>query len=60
MVPYADATVSCLEANAGASDMRRSKLKYSKIVTNKDNAALDKTKHIYNDQLTISNTPQAV
>ena len=40
--------------------MRRSRLKYSKIATHKDNATLDKTKLIYNDQLTISNTPQAV
>ena len=58
--PYSGCTVSGLEAGADASDLRVTKLKYGKIAGKKGNAALDKTKIIYNDQITISGIPLEV
>ena len=58
--PYAGCTVSGLEAGADASDLRVTKLKYGKIAGKKGNAALDKTKIVYNDQITISGIPLEV
>ena len=54
--PYAGCTVSGLEAG----DLRVTKLKYGKIAGKKGNAALDKTKIVYNDQITISDIPLEV
>ncbi len=54
--PYAGCTVSGLEAG----DLRVTKLKYGKIAGKKGNAALDKTKIVYNDQITISGIPLEV
>ena len=58
--PYAGCTVSGLEAGADASDLRVTKLKYGKIAGKKGNAALDKTKIVYNDRITISGIPLEV
>ena len=58
--PYAGCTVSGLEEGANASDLRVTKLKYGKIAGKKGNAALDKTKIVYNDQITITDIPLEV
>ena len=58
--PYAGCTVSGLEDGAEASDLRVTKLKYGKIAGKKGNAALDKTKIVYNDQITITDIPMEV
>ena len=58
--PYAGCKVSGLEDGADASDLRVTKLKYGKIAGKKGNAALDKTKIVYNDQITISGIPLEV
>ena len=58
--PYAGCTVSGLEDGADATDLRVTKLKYGKIAGKKGNAALDKTKIVYNDQITISGIPLEV
>ena len=58
--PYAGCTVSGLEEGADTSDLRVTKLKYGKIAGKKGNAALDKTKIIYNGQITISGIPLEV
>ena len=58
--PYAGCTVSGLEDGAEASDLRVTKLKYGKIAGKKGNAALDKTKIVYNDQITITDIPLEV
>ena len=58
--PYAGCTVSGLEDGADASDLRVIKLKYGKIAGKKGNAALDKTKIVYNDQITITDIPLEV
>ena len=58
--PYAGCTVSGLEEGADATDLRVTKLKYGKIAGKKGNAALDKTKIVYNDQITISDIPLEV
>ena len=58
--PYAGCTVSGLEEGANASDLRVIKLKYGKIAGKKGNAALDKTKIVYNDQITITDIPLEV
>ena len=58
--PYAGCTVSGLEDGADASNLRVIKLKYGKIAGKKGNAALDKTKIVYNDQITITNIPLEV
>ena len=58
--PYAGCTVSGLEDGADASNLRVIKLKYGKIAGKKGNAALDKTKIVYNDQITITDIPLEV
>ena len=58
--PYAGCTITGLEQGADASDLRVTKLKYGKIAGKKGNAALDKTKIVYNDQITISGIPLEV
>ena len=58
--PYAGCTITGLEQGADASDLRVTKLKYGKIAGKKGNAALDKTKIVYNDQITISDIPLEV
>ena len=58
--PYAGCKVSGLEDGADASDLRVTKLKYGKIAGKKGNAALDKTKIVYNGQITISGIPLEV
>ena len=58
--PYAGCTIRGLEQGADASDLRVTKLKYGKIAGKKGNAALDKTKIVYNDQITISDIPLEV
>ena len=58
--PYAGCTVSGLEDGADASDLRVTKLKYGKIAGKKGSAALDKTKIVYNDQITITDIPLEV
>ena len=58
--PYTGCKVSGLEDGADASDLRVTKLKYGKIAGKKGNAALDKTKIVYNDQITISGIPLEV
>ena len=58
--PYAGCKVSGLEEGADATDLRVTKLKYGKIAGKKGNAALDKTKIIYNGQITISGIPLEV
>ena len=58
--PYAGCTVSGLEEGADADDLRVTKLKYGKIAGKKGNAALDKTKIVYNDQITITDIPLEV
>ena len=58
--PYDGCTVSGLESGTDASDLRVTKLKYGKIAGKKGNAALDKTKIIYNDQITITGIPMEV
>ncbi len=58
--PYDGCKVDGLEAGADASDLRVIKLKYGKIAGKKGNAALDKTKIIYNDQITITDIPMEV
>ena len=60
MKPYAGCKVSGLEDGADASDLRVTKLKYGKIAGKKGNAALDKTKIVYNGQITISDIPLEV
>ena len=49
--PYAGCKVSGLEEGADATDLRVTKLKYGKIAGKKGNAALDKTKIVYNGQI---------
>ena len=58
--PYAGCTITGLEQGADASDLRVTKLKYGKIAGKKGNAALDKTKIVYNDQITITGIPLEV
>ena len=58
--PYSGCTVSGLEDGVDASDLRVTKLKYGKIAGKKGNAALDKTKIVYNDQITITDIPLEV
>ena len=58
--PYAECKVNGLEDGADASDPRVTKLKYGKIAGKKGNAALDKTKIVYNDQITITDIPLEV
>ena len=58
--PYDGCKVDGLEAGADASDLRVIKLKYGKIAGKKGNAALDKTKIVYNDQITITDIPLEV
>ena len=58
--PYDGCTVSGLESGTDASDLRVTKLKYGKIAGKKGNAALDKTKIVYNDQITITGIPLEV
>ena len=58
--PYAGCTVSGLEYGADDTDLRVTKLKYGKIAGKKGNAALDKTKIVYNDQITITDIPLEV
>ena len=58
--PYAGCTVSGLKKGAKASDLRVTKLKYGKIAGKKGNAALNKTKIIYNGKITISGIPLEV
>ena len=60
MEPYAGCTVSGLKKGAKASDLRVTKLKYGKIAGKKGNAALNKTKIIYNGKITISGIPLEV
>ena len=58
--PYAGCTITGLEQGSDASDLRVTKLKYGKIAGKKGNAALDKTKIVYNDQITITGIPLEV
>ena len=58
--PYTGCKVSGLEDGADASDLRVTKLKYGKIAGKNGNAALDKTKIVYNGQITISDIPLEV
>ena len=58
--PYAGCKVSGLEEGADATDLRVTKLKYGKIAGKKGNAALNKTKIIYNGKITISGIPLEV
>ena len=58
--PYEGCTISGLEDGADADDLRVTKLKYGKIAGKKGNAALDKTKIVYNDRITISGIPLEV
>ena len=58
--PYAGCKVIGLEEGADATDLRVTKLKYGKIAGKKGNAALDKTKIVYNGQITISDIPLEV
>ena len=58
--PYTGCTVSGLKKGAKASDLRVTKLKYGKIAGKKGNAALNKTKIIYNGKITISGIPLEV
>ena len=57
VTPYDGCTFSGLEEGADASDLRVTKLKYGKIAGKKGNAALDKTKIVYNSKITISDIP---
>ena len=58
--PYAGCTITGLENGINAPNLRVSKLKYGKIAGKKGNAALDKTKIVYNGQITISGIPLEV
>ena len=63
--PYEGCTISGLEDGADADDLRVTKLKYGKIAgkkgnAKKGNAALDKTKIVYNSKITISDIPLEV
>ena len=58
--PYAGCTITGLENGINAPNLRVSKLKYGKIAGKKGNAALNKTKIVYNGQITISGIPLEV
>ena len=56
--PYAGCTITGLEAGADANDLRVTNLKYGNIAGKKrSNAALDKTKIVYNSKITIGDIP---
>ena len=58
--PYDGCTITGLEDGAIATNLRVTKLKYGKRAGKKGNAALDKTKIVYNGQITISGIPLEV
>ena len=56
--PYDGCTITGLEDDAGSDDLRVTKLKYGNIAGKKrSNAALDKTKIVYNGKITIRDIP---
>ena len=58
--PYADCTITGLEGGADTVDLRVTKLKYGKLAGKKGNAALNKTKIVYNGKISIKGIPLEV
>ncbi len=58
--PYAGCTITGLEGGADTVDLRVTKLKYGKLAGKKGNAALNKTKIVYNGKISIKGIPLEV